>query len=173
MRPGMPDIPPFKTDVSMNSFVNMNGACCWDSVPRKILSSAFKRDILLNCLILMKFSSFGNHTPSENFHCSAAATLCDDSFNSLHSWCRISGQRLWIFSGILFGPGTEADLAHLITFWTSLQLGAFILNSSFGPSELIRDLIGRSSFSCLVYSVIVLCVYRALKQDLQGGVLVV
>lgn len=49
--------------------------------------------------------------------------------------------------GTPLAPGAEANLAALITSWTSLQLGSLMSNIVVGGPELIRTLLWPSSWS--------------------------
>lgn len=90
-----------------------------------------------NCLMWLEFSSLGIQTPSAHLHWLATLHLHQITPMIFQSWQRSSGQRLSTKYGTLLGPGAEADLAPLITSWTSFKLGSLRLKSTLGGGGLM------------------------------------
>lgn len=61
------------------------------------------------------------------------------SATSLSGFSKVAGlslgQRLYALYGTPLGPGAAADLAALMTSWTSLRLGSLMSNSAVGITQ--------------------------------------
>lgn len=141
-QPGVPEIPPFCTDVSMYSFFKRNFDSCRDKMLKNILPSVLSSEMVLNWSMSLEFSSLGIQTPSAHLHWSATLPLHQITLRIFHS-CWSLGQRLYTLYGTPLGPGAEADLAALTTSWTSLQLGSLMSNSVAGELGLSGLCCGR------------------------------
>ncbi len=112
-QPATPGTPPFWTDVSMYPLSIMKVVSLFARIPRKILPSMLRSEMVRNCLIPVEFSSLAMKHPSVTSQLSARKSFFHATLSSFQSLLLSLSQFLYTLYEMPFGPGADFALAFL------------------------------------------------------------
>ncbi len=145
--PGIPAIPPFWTDVSINLLFERKVHSRLETALKKILASTHNSEMMRNWSIFLEFSSFGIQTPSATLHCSGILPLLQMIRRIFHRRSRSLGQFLYTLYEVPLGPDAELARTFPTTSRTSFNCSSAMLNCTLGPVGSIRVLHSPNSCS--------------------------
>jgi len=121
MHPGTPGAPPFCTEVSIYLLLSRKVVSLLANIPKNILPSTFRREMVRNCFMHDEFSSLGIKHSSAMSHSPGRRFTLHTAFNSFHSLLLSRSHCLYTLYGIPLGPGAEPALALLRKSLTSFH----------------------------------------------------